>query len=649
MAEPVIISYARGLLKEFPGVPEGTIDVIPVDLVVAAIIDAAAGPDPRRARHHPGGVGLGQPAAVPPPRRHGADVLHRAPDLRRRGPADHRARVVLPRPRPRAAPARAGQVGRSTKGEKVLQALPLRGKQAAWAATLEEKKEEVERALAYVELYGAYAECEAIYGVDRLLARWDRLDPEDQATFCFDPRVVDWSHYAPNVHLPSVVDHARVRTTPGGRVGEKREDRLRRQVLAPERHLAAFDLENTLIASNVVASYSWLATRRLPREDRLRFVLQTLREAPAPARRRPQATAATSCATSTAATKAPTSPSSRPTPSRCSATSSSPSPSRPPSAGCASTAASATAPCSSPARSTSPSSRCARCSTTSSARRSPRRPDGTYRGELTDVPPTGEARAQALLDYAAEHGFDLAESVAYADSTSDLPMLEAVGFPVAVNPETRLAALARKRGWLVEHFDKASGASPRSCRSAPSGAAPAAAESRRSRMTTVDATSHELGGGAMKALVFSRKPAKFAAAMLAGRLSPGAGAKVGPLALRDVDPPELPGPGWVRVRPRLAGICGSRPGHHRRHLVALVRADRVVPVHARPRGRGRPRRRPRVSSSSPCSAAWPAASARRARPAPRAASTTASGSATATSSRACSAASASPPAAAGPR
>ena len=34
-------------------------------------------------------------------------------------------------------------------------------------------------------------------------------------------------------------------------------------------------------------------------------------------------------------------------------------------------------------------------------------------------------------------------------------MLEAVGFPVAVNPETRLAAIARKRGWLVEHWAKA--------------------------------------------------------------------------------------------------------------------------------------------------------------------------------------------------
>jgi alcohol-forming fatty acyl-CoA reductase len=36
-------------------------------------------------------------------------------------------------------------------------------------------------------------------------------------------------------------------------------------------------------------------------------------------------------------------------------------------------------------------------------------------------------------------------------------MLEAVGFPVAVNPETRLAAIARKRGWLVEQWEKASG------------------------------------------------------------------------------------------------------------------------------------------------------------------------------------------------
>ena len=61
----------------------------------------------------------------------------------------------------------------------------------------------------------------------------------------------------------------------------------------------------------------------------------------------------------------------------------------------------------------------------------------------------------------------------------------------------------------------------------------------------------------MKALVFERSVPRFAAARVASSLAPGGGARVGPLRLTDVDPPGLPGPGWQRVRPRLAGICGS--------------------------------------------------------------------------------------------
>ena len=48
--------------------------------------------------------------------------------------------------------------------------------------------------------------------------------------------------------------------------------------------------------------------------------------------------------------------------------------------------------------------------------------------------------------------------MAYADSASDLPMLEAVGYPVAVNPETRLVTIAEKRGWLTEDWPKTAGA-----------------------------------------------------------------------------------------------------------------------------------------------------------------------------------------------
>ena len=59
----------------------------------------------------------------------------------------------------------------------------------------------------------------------------------------------------------------------------------------------------------------------------------------------------------------------------------------------------------------------------------------------------------------------------------------------------------------------------------------------------------------MKALVFERSLPRFAAAKVAGALAPGGGAGPGPLKLKDVDVPEREG--WHRVRPRLAGICGS--------------------------------------------------------------------------------------------
>lgn len=61
----------------------------------------------------------------------------------------------------------------------------------------------------------------------------------------------------------------------------------------------------------------------------------------------------------------------------------------------------------------------------------------------------------------------------------------------------------------------------------------------------------------MKALRFDRKIAKFAAAAVAGRIVPGRGAKHGPLQLDDIDLPPVPPGDWVRLRPRLSGICGS--------------------------------------------------------------------------------------------
>jgi threonine dehydrogenase-like Zn-dependent dehydrogenase len=61
----------------------------------------------------------------------------------------------------------------------------------------------------------------------------------------------------------------------------------------------------------------------------------------------------------------------------------------------------------------------------------------------------------------------------------------------------------------------------------------------------------------VRALLVERSLTRFATARLASAVVAGAGGGVGPLRLVDMDPPELPGPRWYRVRPRLAGICGS--------------------------------------------------------------------------------------------
>ena len=78
----------------------------------------------------------------------------------------------------------------------------------------------------------------------------------------------------------------------------------------------------------------------------------------------------------------------------------------------------------------------------------------------------------------------------------------------------------------------------------------------------------------MKALRIERNVPRFAAAAVAGRLAGGAGAKVGPLRLRSIDPPDLPGAGWAELKPRLAGICGSDlatiDGHSSRYFEPIV-------------------------------------------------------------------------------
>ncbi len=76
---------------------------------------------------------------------------------------------------------------------------------------------------------------------------------------------------------------------------------------------------------------------------------------------------------------------------------------------------------------------------------------GRYTGTM-EFYAYGEFKAEAMRALAQREGIDLAESYAYSDSYTDLPMLEAVGHPVAVNPDRVLARYAREHGYEIARF-----------------------------------------------------------------------------------------------------------------------------------------------------------------------------------------------------
>ena len=458
MAEPVIISYARGLLSQFPGVPESIVDVVPVDLVVATIIAVAAAESPAEPSVYQIASGARNPL------HYGMLV-----DLIRAWFTEHPLYDDRNQPIVVAEwsfPGRGrvqGQLRRATRllgaAERLANQLPVRGEKAELVSTIEERRSQANRALDYVELYGAYAETEARFRIERTIGLYETLPETDRAAFTMDPAVIDWETYLHEIHLPSIVEHARVRTSPGKRTLASREERAKRAILSEEPRLVVFDLENTLIASNVVESYAWLATRHLEPGGRARLVGGLMAEAPrllaldrrdrgdflrhfyrryegAPAERLKRD--ALELWSDLLLLRAFPDGIAR------------------------------------VRRHRSLGHHTVLITGALDFVVEPLRPlfseivaahlgeeEGTFTGELISAPPTGEARALLMEELAQRYGLERGALVAYADSTSDLPMLEAAGLPVAVNPEAKLAAIARRRGWPIEQWARTRGADSR--------------------------------------------------------------------------------------------------------------------------------------------------------------------------------------------
>jgi alcohol-forming fatty acyl-CoA reductase len=448
MAEPIILAYGRGAIPEFPAIPEGILDIIPVDLVVNAMLAVAVAVPPVNA---PGYYhvcsGSRNPLTF-----HGLYELVR--EYFRQHPLPERGRGEIrvpewefPGRRRVEAKLRAGE-RLLDRADWVVRRLPRSGRVRELVRRLDRERGRVDFIRRYADLDGAYTVLEVIYTDARALELHQSLVPEDRRDFPFDAGAIRWRHYLQEVHCPTVTLAMRfpapARPEPEVRVGPSNNGAL-----------AVFDMEGTLLDSNVIESYLWLRlaelpperwpgevaaiARRLPRyisaerRDRGEFlrafyrryagastegidrlmddqvaelVLQRLspaairriREHRAAGHRTVLITGALECFVR---------------------------PLRPLFDEVLATRLGAS--------------------------------DGRFSGRLSTPPVVGEARANWLRQYAAGQGADLKASYGYADSHSDLPMLRAVGNPVAVNPDVALYRVARKRRWPIEDWRRTNG------------------------------------------------------------------------------------------------------------------------------------------------------------------------------------------------
>ena len=438
MADPIIMAYAKGLIREFPGNPESLVDIVPVDHVVNATLAAAV--------RRPEAPEVFQVASG-----------DRNP-LRYRDLYEHVREYFLENPlrdsggRPIQVPE-WGFPGRSAverrlkvavAGLNVAAKVASRLPEGHMAADLRGRVARAEKrarmSLYYSRIYGPYSTMASTFSTARARELFDALPPEDKEVFPFDITELDWRDWLQGTHLPALT------------VRPSRKKRKKVVAEEPGEVAAIFDVDGTLVGSNVVSYYAWLKMREIPAAVRPLWIAAFLPKIPyywaldkvsrahfnrafyknyagwRPDRARhlgqesfPGFTLSRIYPDALACLREHKRKGHRVV-----------------------LLSGALDFLLDPMKDLADDVLSASLA----------QEDGVYTGELSGAPVAGEARARMLASYARKRGVDLHRSYAYADSISDLPMLEAVGNPVAVNPDRRLASAAKDRGWQVRRWSK---------------------------------------------------------------------------------------------------------------------------------------------------------------------------------------------------
>ena len=182
MADPIIRAYGLGQIPEFPGIPEGIIDLIPVDFVVNAILAVAANPpEPGEALHYNVSSGSRNPLRFFELYEWVRELLRGAPAARARPRRAQGPRVEVPG-EPRASSGCSGAAERFTDvAEQVVTHLPKSKAHARpRSRRVDRDKARVDFVKRYSDLYGMYTETEVVYTDDRTFALFDSLERAGQ-------------------------------------------------------------------------------------------------------------------------------------------------------------------------------------------------------------------------------------------------------------------------------------------------------------------------------------------------------------------------------------------------------------------------------------------------------------------------------------
>lgn len=460
MAEPLILAFGRGELPVFPANPDTAIDIVPIDHVVSSIVAALAYPpapaEPayfHLSSSHRNPITFGmlldfvrsyfekEPFAM------GDRGAVRLPERPFPGPAAVERMLLTGERAHRAADWVIGHAPRGTRTR-------------AWATKLDTQGRRLRFLRRYLSLYEEYAQADLRFVDEHTMALFAGLTPQDRATFAFDTAVIDWHHYIHDTHIPAV-------TKPVRDLDELRRARKRpapgalRELRAPapgERIAAFFDMDGTLLSSNVIETYLWLRLGELPargrlgelgrvagkvprwiqadRKERGGFLRSVYREY-AGARLSDLEAIADGDLTQHVLSRLSPDAVRRIREHRA--------------AGHLTVLVTgAIRPLTRPLAPLFDHIEAADLAVDEY---------GVCTGRLASSPLVGEARAAFVRAYARAHDLDLASCFAYADSHSDLPLLAAVGQPVAVRPDVPLFRHARKAHWSIVEWSSPSASS----------------------------------------------------------------------------------------------------------------------------------------------------------------------------------------------